>query len=70
MASALDSFPASGSWVQFSTCILVIPAIFYLFTELAGYSVNPKISHSARKLTRTPRVIKKKKNLKGAANFT
>jgi hypothetical protein len=38
----------------------VIPAVFYLPTGLAGCSVDPGISCGARKLTRTPRVKKKK----------
>jgi hypothetical protein len=33
---------------------------FYLPTRLAGYSVNSGISCGARKLTRTPRIKKKK----------
>jgi hypothetical protein len=40
----------------------VTPVIFYLPTELAGYSVDPEISCGARKLARTPQVTKKKKN--------
>jgi hypothetical protein len=39
----------------------VIPAVFYMFTGLAGCSVDPGNSRGTRKLTRTPRVIKKKK---------
>ena len=36
--------------------------MFYLLTGLAGCSVDPRISRGARKLTRTPRVKKKKKD--------
>jgi hypothetical protein len=43
--------------------MFVIPAVPYLSIGLAGYSVNLEISRDARELTRTPRVIKKKKNL-------
>jgi len=43
--------------------MLVIPAVSYLPTELAGCSVNPGISCGARKLARTPRIKKKKKTL-------
>jgi hypothetical protein len=39
------------------------PAVPYLFTGLAGYSVDPGNSRGARKLTRTPRIIYKKKNI-------
>jgi hypothetical protein len=39
----------------------VTPAVPYMRTGLAGCSVDPGISHDARKLTRTPQVIKKKK---------
>jgi hypothetical protein len=35
-----------------------------MFTGLAGCSVGPEINRGARKLTRTPRVIKKKKRKK------
>jgi hypothetical protein len=35
--------------------------VSYLFTGLAGCSVDPGNSRGARKLTRTPQVIKKKK---------
>jgi len=38
----------------------VIPAMPYLSTGLAGYSVDPGNSRGARKLARTPRVIKKR----------
>jgi hypothetical protein len=41
--------------------MLVIPAMLYLPTRLAGYSVDPEISRSTRKLTRTSQVIKKQK---------
>jgi len=44
-------------------CTFVIPALPYLPTGLAGYSVGSGISRGARKLTRTPQVIKKKKKL-------
>jgi hypothetical protein len=49
--------------VQVSACASVTPAVFYLPTGLAGCSVDPEISRDARKLARTPRVIKKKKRL-------
>ena len=39
-------------------------AVSYLFTWLAGCSVGPGISCGARKLARTPRVTKKKRELK------
>jgi len=42
----------------------VTPALFYLPAGLAGCSVDPGISCGARKLTRTPRVKKKKKTKK------
>jgi len=58
-----QGFPASASWVQALVCTPVIPAVFYLPTRLAGCSVDPGISRGARKLTRTPRVIKKKKRI-------
>jgi len=41
----------------------VIPAVSYLPTGLTGCSVGPGTSRGGRKLARTPRVIKKKKNL-------
>jgi len=56
-----QGFPASASWVQTLACTPVTPAVPYLPTGLAGCSVGPEISRGARKLTRTPRVIKKKK---------
>jgi hypothetical protein len=40
----------------------VIPAVPYLSTGLAGCSVSPGISRGARKLARTPRVIKNNNN--------
>ena len=42
----------------------VTTAVPYLSTRLAGCSVGPRISRGARKLTRTPQVIKKKKKPK------
>jgi hypothetical protein len=42
-------------------CTPVTPAVSYLPTELVGCLVNPGISCSARKLTRTPRVKRKKR---------
>ena len=38
----------------------VTPAVLYLPTRLAGCSVGPGINRGARKLARTPRVLKKK----------
>jgi hypothetical protein len=45
-------------------CIPVTPAVPYMPTGLAGCSVGPRISRGARKLARTPRVIKNKKKNK------
>jgi hypothetical protein len=42
--------------------MFVILAVFYLFTGLARCSVDPEISYGTRKLTRTPRVKKKKRS--------
>jgi hypothetical protein len=42
-------------------CTPVTPAVLYLLTGLAGYSVDPGISRGARKLAQTPRVIKKRR---------
>jgi hypothetical protein len=39
------------------------PAVLYMLTRLAGYSVGPGISCGARKLVQTPRVTKKKRIL-------
>jgi hypothetical protein len=50
------------TWVRVSVCMSVTPVISYLSTGLAGCSVDPGISCGARKLARTPRVTKKKKN--------
>jgi len=47
--------------VQVSLCTPVTPAVPYMLTGLAGYSVGPEISCGARKLARIPRVKKKKK---------
>jgi len=55
-----QGFPASASWVQVSVCTSVTPVVPYQPAGLAGYSVGPGISRGGRKLTRTPRVIKKK----------
>jgi hypothetical protein len=46
--------------IRSSLCMPVTLAVPYLPTGLAGCSVDPGISRGARKLTRTPRVIKKK----------
>jgi len=59
--AVLAGFPASASWVQVSAYTSVTPAVSYLLTGLAGYLVGPEISRGARKLARTPRVIKKTK---------
>jgi len=48
-------------WDRASACTPVIPAVSYLPTGLAGCSVGPGISCGARKLARTPRVTKKKR---------
>jgi hypothetical protein len=56
-----QDFPAYASWVQASACTPVIPAVSYLPTGLAGCSMGSGINRSARKLTRTSRVIKKQK---------
>ena len=40
----------------------VTPTVPYLFTGLAGCSVDRVISRGTRKLARTPTLIKKKKN--------
>jgi hypothetical protein len=42
-------------------CIHVIRGVLFLFIELVGCSVDPRISRGARKLTRISRVIYKKK---------
>jgi hypothetical protein len=52
-------FFASASWVQVSACTSITSTMSYLSTGFAGYSVGPEINHGARKLVRTPRVIKK-----------
>jgi len=57
-----QGFLASVTWVRASTCTPVTPAVSYLPTGLAGCSVGPGISCGARKLTRTLRVTKKKKD--------
>ena len=56
-------FLVSAHQVRTFVCTFVIPALPYLPTGLAGYSVGSGISRGARKLTRTPQVIKKKKKL-------
>jgi len=53
-----QGFLASITWVRASACTSVIPAVSYLFTGLAGCSVDPGISCDARKLARTLRVTK------------
>jgi hypothetical protein len=50
------------SRVRPSMCTSVTPAVSYLSIGLAGCSVDPRNSRDTRKLTRTPRVIKKKNN--------
>jgi hypothetical protein len=50
--------------VQALLCTSVIPVVSYMLTGLARCSVDPGISCGARKLTRTPRIIKKKKKKK------
>jgi hypothetical protein len=40
----------------------IILVVAYLFTELVGYLINPKINHDMRKPTQTPLDIKNKKN--------
>jgi hypothetical protein len=45
-------------------CIYVIFVVFYLSIGFIEYSVGPEISRGARKLTRTPRIIKKNSQLK------
>jgi len=57
----MQGFLTSVTWVRASACTSVTPAVSYLPTGLAGCSVGPGISCGARKLTRTPRVTKKKK---------
>jgi hypothetical protein len=39
--------------------MFVTPVVFYISTGFAGCSVDRRISYGIRKLTRTPRVIKK-----------
>jgi ribosomal protein S12 methylthiotransferase accessory factor YcaO len=51
-----QGFLASVTWVRASACTSVIPAVSYLSTGLARYSVGPEISCGARKLARTPRI--------------
>jgi hypothetical protein len=41
----------------------VNPVVSYLSTRFAGYSVDPKNSRGARKLTQTSRIIRKKKKV-------
>jgi len=58
--SGLDRLcPAYVFWIRAFTCMSVTPAVPYMSTGLAGYSVDPRISRGARKLTRTARVKKK-----------
>ena len=45
--------------LQVLLCTPVIPAVFYMLTGLARYSVDPGINCDARKLARTPRITKK-----------
>jgi len=47
------------SRVRFFVCMPVISVVFYLLIGLAGYSVSREISRGARKLVRTPTLIKK-----------
>ena len=49
--------------VQASLVYACHPAVPYMFTGLTGCSVSPGISCGARKLTRIPRVTKKKNSL-------
>ena len=51
------ALPPSRVWPFM--CTSVTPAVPYLSTRLAGCSVDPGNSRGARKLARTPRVIKK-----------
>jgi hypothetical protein len=53
-------FLAFAPYIRILVCTSITPAVPYLSTGLAGCSVDPGISHGACKLTRTPRVIKKK----------
>jgi len=46
-------------------CTPVTSVVLYLPTGLAGCSVGPGTSRDARKLARTPRVIKKNKIVDG-----
>jgi hypothetical protein len=55
-------FALSPSRVWFFMCTSVIFVVPYLSIGLAGCSVDSGNSRGARKLTRTPRVIKKKKS--------
>ena len=54
-----QKFFISALQVRIFICMFVISAVFYLSSGLAGCSVDPRISCDARKLVRTPRVIKK-----------
>jgi hypothetical protein len=51
--------PAYVFWVRVFVYTPVTPAVFYMSTGLAECSMSPEISRGARKLARTPRVIKK-----------
>jgi hypothetical protein len=55
-----QGFLASVTWVRVSAWTPVTPAVSYLPTGHAGYSVGPGISCGACKLVRTPRIKKKK----------
>ena len=51
-------------------CTFVILVVSYLFTGLAGCSVNPRISCDACKLARTPRIKKKKSSALVLGHFS
>jgi len=56
------------TWVRFSLCMSVTPAVLYMSTRLAGCLVGPGISCGAHKLAWTSQVIyikKARKILKG-----
>jgi hypothetical protein len=57
-----DLFPSSAR-VLALLCTLVIPAVPYMLTGLAGYLVDPGISCGARKLVRTSWIKKKLINI-------
>jgi hypothetical protein len=65
----LAGFPCLYALGLSLACTSVTPAMSYLSTGLTGCLVGPRISRSARKLARTPRVIKKKKKDTLALSF-